>query len=207
MNITPEIVNRLIDVVSHGLIKGAGTPTPGNMCIEQAVAYACGLEFNDNPITCVTPEIATFKRNLNDLGFWLSNQNRAQGLLALGIAQLGSKDVIIDDVFRNAMFDKINTDVMTKRLDYIPIEKRIKEHEKLKQFLLGKPTFKDCRQKFKEYYYDYHYDYHYYNYYNFYYYNYLTPEQKHQDTLLIAKTGLDVLKELKSPGCEFLHLI
>ena len=63
------------------------------MCVEAAVCAALGLPHNDDP-GCVTESVRTFKIRFNDSSGWASPASRAYHLRALGIAQLGSKDVV-----------------------------------------------------------------------------------------------------------------
>ena len=92
--ITKELAQKVKETVSHGLVKGLGKPKLGQMCVEAAVNYACGLPHGDNP-SCVGSAVRLFKIRLNDAK-WSSNDARAKGMLKIAIAQLGSN--IIDQV-------------------------------------------------------------------------------------------------------------
>ena len=92
--ITKELAQKVKETVSHGLVKGLGKPKLGQMCVEAAVNYACGLPHGDNP-SCVGKAVRSFKIRLNDAK-WSSNDARAIGMLKIAIAQLGSN--IIDQV-------------------------------------------------------------------------------------------------------------
>jgi hypothetical protein len=47
--INEELALKVKEVVSHGLCSGLGKPEPGKMCVEAAVNYACGFEHGDEP--------------------------------------------------------------------------------------------------------------------------------------------------------------
>lgn len=88
--VTEKLVNKLSEVISHGLTCGLGNPKPGQMCVEAAVCYALGEDHGDEP-SCVDYSVSNFKICLNDREEWRSNKNRADGLLRVAIAQLGTK--------------------------------------------------------------------------------------------------------------------
>jgi hypothetical protein len=85
------IAKRLIEIVPCGLSKGLGVPKLGHMCVEAAVCYAMGMPHDDSP-DCVGDAVRRAKIFLNDSN-WSSDQARADGLLKISIAQLGSKDI------------------------------------------------------------------------------------------------------------------
>jgi hypothetical protein len=90
IEITKDVVTKLLEVVDAGLVDGMGKPVPGQMCVEAAVCYALGLPHSDNP-QCVAPSLRSLKIRLNDSA-WSSNAARAKGLRRLAVIQLGSKD-------------------------------------------------------------------------------------------------------------------
>ena len=65
MEITKEIAIKVRDTVDAGLVRGKGIPIPGSMCVEAAVCFAMGLPHSDEP-TCVSPAIRALKIRLND---------------------------------------------------------------------------------------------------------------------------------------------
>jgi len=79
---------RITEVVSHGLIAGVGNPVPGQLCLEAAICLALGLPHGDQP-PCVAGEDRRFAIGLNDAP-WSSPAARAEGMLPLGLAQLGT---------------------------------------------------------------------------------------------------------------------
>ena len=89
MQITQEVVTKLLSVVDVGLVSGMGNPIPGQMCVEAAVCYSLGLPHGDDP-QCVAPSLRSLKIKLND-SRWSSTQARAKGLRRLAVIQLGSK--------------------------------------------------------------------------------------------------------------------
>ena len=98
MNITEQHAKKLLELTNPGLCNGAGDGTPGNMCVEQAVALTFGEPLNDTP-TCVDGDVQRFSIMINDLGGWPSNAIRAKTMRRFAIAQLGSAGVIDGKVF------------------------------------------------------------------------------------------------------------
>lgn len=89
-------VSRFDAILARGLSAGLGD-RDGQMCIEAAVCAALDLPHGDNP-PCVSPAVRAFKIILNDAN-WSTPAARANGLRALGIAQVGSVGVISDSEF------------------------------------------------------------------------------------------------------------
>ena len=99
MNITKTKAKNVLKIVRAGLRKGGnGDPTPGNMCVEQAVCIGLGLPFSDNP-ECVDSVYRSFKIRLNDAN-WSSNKTRAKGMERSALVQLGSKGTIDSEALR-----------------------------------------------------------------------------------------------------------
>ena len=97
MKITKTICKKVLKVVDAGLCSGKGKPVPGEMCVEEAVTFALGEEFSDEP-SCVSPVLRSFKIALNDK-YWSSKKARAEGLRRIAIAQLGTKDTLDEKEF------------------------------------------------------------------------------------------------------------
>ena len=97
MQITLEIATKVRDTVAAGLVKGAGNPVPGQMCVEAAVCYALGLPHGDDP-QCVARSLRSLKIAINDAQ-WSSPQARAHGLRKLALLQLGSAGAMDDRDF------------------------------------------------------------------------------------------------------------
>ena len=97
MQITKEIASKVLETVDAGLVKGLGQPIPGRMCVEAAVCFALGLPHSDEP-SCVSPAIRALKIRLND-SEWSSDEARAKGMRRLALVQLGSAGVIDDNDF------------------------------------------------------------------------------------------------------------
>src|SRR5208282_1538677 len=103
--ITEVIARKVLDTVDAGLVKGAGNPVPGQMCVEAAVCYALGLPHGDNP-KCVAPALRALKIRLNDSN-WSSPASRASGMRRLAVAQLGSAGVLDEKEFANRVIDYV----------------------------------------------------------------------------------------------------
>ena len=88
MKLTQDQAQAILDTVDAGLVCGLGKREPGKMCVEAAVCYALGLPHSDDP-GCVGAAVRAFKIRLND-SFWSSGEARARGLRKLAIAQIGS---------------------------------------------------------------------------------------------------------------------
>ncbi len=62
---------RITEVVSHGLIRGKGSPVPGELCLEAAICLALGLPHGDAP-PCVAEPDRQFAIGLNDADWSLT---------------------------------------------------------------------------------------------------------------------------------------
>lgn len=94
IEITRELAAKVLNVVDAGLSIGRGRSEPGHMCVEAAVCFALGLPHSDKP-PCVAAVVRDIKVHINDCGGWESGSRRAAGLRRLAIAQLGSVDIDI----------------------------------------------------------------------------------------------------------------
>jgi hypothetical protein len=103
----PTIANarKVIEVVSEGLSCGIGERIPGRMCVEAAVCYAMGEPHSDRP-KCVGELVRNSKIALNDGGKWKDKNDRADGLLRVAIAQLGSNKIDQTE-YGNLLIEKI----------------------------------------------------------------------------------------------------
>lgn len=222
MQITKEIVDKLMSLLDFGLVKGAGNGmTDNTFCVEQAVSIAIGEPLNDNPISCVSEVVAVCKRNLNDCN-WSSNTARAEGMRKLAIAQLGSNVLDSHEFSQRLILNsakRLLTYVIQKYYDNTKNEKLLEWKLKFESLTKIDP---DLWSEFYDYYnyncfngdyfnnyynyfndYNHFYDCCYYNHFNScYHYNYFGDEY----LLLVADVILQTLIELKSPGCEWLHL-
>ena len=86
-----EFVSKFDEIVARGFSCGLGV-RGGQMCVEAAVCAALDLPHGDYP-ECVEPAVRLFKVKLNDSN-WTTRRARAEGLRDLGIAQVGSKGVV-----------------------------------------------------------------------------------------------------------------
>ncbi len=100
----PTIIPKFDAILKRGLCAGVGKPD-GQMCIEAAITQAMGLPFNDQP-ECVAPVVRAYKIRLNDAYGWASPQSRAVALRNLGIAQLGSKGLVDEQEFVKRLAEK-----------------------------------------------------------------------------------------------------
>lgn len=98
-----EIIPKFDAILERGLCKGVGKPDD-QMCIEAAICTALGLPFGDNPI-CVARTVRSYKIAINDK-IWSSPQARAKALRDIGIAQIGSKDTVNDEEFIRRLSQK-----------------------------------------------------------------------------------------------------
>ena len=103
IEITKDVVTKLLTVVDAGLSSGMGDPIPGQMCVEAAVCYALDLPHGDDP-QCVAPTLRSLKIRLND-SIWSSKAARAKGLRRLAVMQLGSKDNLDEGEFAKRLAD------------------------------------------------------------------------------------------------------
>lgn len=83
----PTLIPKFDAILSRGLCSGVGDRN-GQMCIEAAICAVLDLPHGDNP-SCVSTAVRNYKIALNDSN-WSSPAARADGLRALGIAQIGS---------------------------------------------------------------------------------------------------------------------
>lgn len=185
---TIQHARKILDLLKHGLTSGLGEQKPGEMCVEAAVCFAFGLPRGDNP-PCVGSAVRDYKVRLNDCG-WPSNQDRANGMRALALAQLGSNE--LDQMtFGKLMFlrgiQRILPFVWRKESE------RITDAVKKSEMLawcerMEKVEDFDSAMELAKGAYAYAYAY------------------RHELLKLTAQVGVEVLIEMKSPGCKWLYL-
>lgn len=181
VTINKNLANKINTLLSHGLCLGLGSPEPGKMCVEAAVNYACGFDHGDDPV-CVGKAMRAFKIILNDSP-WSSNKARANGMRKIAIAQLGS-DKIDQVVFAEKIVLKNINIVLAKLFSDLGFEKEAKACAKAK-------TLKeaiDAAAKSAEYDAEAAAEY---------------AETADKYLIMSADICFDVLKEMKSQGCEF----
>ncbi len=208
LKITTPLIKKLLCTVDAGLVNGLGTPEPGKMCVEAAVCYALGLPHNDKP-ACVGVAVRAFKIRLNDCP-WPSDADRAKGMRKLAVAQLGSENI------DQREFTRLVAEKTIRRVVPIALRSAVKlnpehaselesaaqrcEKEGTRESALDARKLAraanaayaadaaaatsaayaadaDARKK-----------------------------ARHEVYLLAAQIGLEALRELKSPGCEWLYL-
>jgi len=197
--INQNLVNKIHSFLDKGVTPGLSKdPKPGSMCLEQIVSYALEEEINDKP-SCVGKQVRWFVVSLNDCD-WSSPSARAEGIRDLAIAQLGS-DSLNQDEFR----DKLRFAVITKLLPSMfrdlgeeKWEKEIKSLEKVKVLEEARKAARDALSNI--------------NYYNSPYtdcnfINYAADVTKTGDKYfkMAAHLVIEVLKDMKSSGCQFLN--
>ena len=196
--INEENINEALRLCSFGLVKGLGTGEPGDMCIEHIICQVFEGRKGDNP-SCVSNEFNKAKISLNECN-WSSNKARAEGMKYLLVAQIGSNaldDKIVREHLRFLSAKKILPYIIQKHYDSL-----FTKDEKL---LVYKSRFESLTKLddklWKEFYNNYYNSY----YYNNYYYNYYYKGDEF--LLLIADTILQCMKDLNSPGCQYLYLV
>jgi hypothetical protein len=88
IEVTDEHRAKLKEYVSKGLISGGLGREPGSLCIESAICLAFGEPHGDRP-SCVAQADRDLSIRLNDAA-WPTAQDRADALLPIGLAQLGT---------------------------------------------------------------------------------------------------------------------
>jgi hypothetical protein len=220
--ITPTIehARKLRDLMrEHGIVKGLGEPTPGKMCIEALVCHVLGLPHGDKP-ECVGKEVNKFKIGLNDKP-WSFPTTRARGMERLGIAQLGS-DTINQEEFKGALWlafgQKISPLIFRYYATKVANSQFLLDHANVMEKVTTSSEAKSKQKKFThdygygytyDYGYDYDYDYDYdcaYAYGYGYTYDYGYGYGYDVWFTKVADVAVQVLKDLKSPGCEWLWI-
>lgn len=202
IDINKELATKVLQTVDFGLSCGLGTPEPGQMCIEAAVNFAMGLPHGDNP-SCVGGAVRSFKIALNDAP-WSSKEARAKGLRKIAIAQLGSNT--IDQIeFARRMAIKnaqVVLPVLFRKLEMEEVAKKLEAADDLDKVIdAAKYAAKSAKSaaesaesaaesaKYAA--------------------KYAAESAKYDPDFffkLSAGVCLQVLVEMKSPGCEFLYL-
>lgn len=83
-----EVASRLREIIPQGLVGGVGRGEPGSLCVEAAISFALGEPHGDKP-SCVAAADRAFAIRINDAA-WSSKAARAEALLPLALAQLGT---------------------------------------------------------------------------------------------------------------------
>lgn len=84
-----EIREKAAAIIKAGLVVGSGHPIPGHTCLESAIALAMGGPFDDKP-GCVADPDREYGIAMNDAP-WRSKRSRAEALLPLAMAQIGTR--------------------------------------------------------------------------------------------------------------------
>lgn len=188
--ISLDIARKVIEIVDAGLVKGKGIQEPGKMCVEAAVCFAFGLPHSDNP-PCVGTTVREFKIRLNDSN-WSNNAARTAGLRKLAIAQLGS-DTIDQDEFALRLSEQCIRQIVPIALratGKLNPEFAARLETAAVRCEQGGPyeasiQARDVARKAA----------------------YAAYAAARDHVLnIVAEIGLQVLIDLKSPGCKYLHL-
>ena len=137
-----EIIPKFDEILSRGLCRGIGT-LDGQMCIEAAVCASMDLPFGDEP-ECVATSVRSYKIRINDAK-WESAYTRAKALRDIGIAQIGSKNIIDDDEFVKRLSTKtIQTLIVHLFRNHTLLKKNLRLQE-LIDTCEKEPTCINCR--------------------------------------------------------------
>lgn len=179
---------KIIDLLKHGLVNGLGKPEPGKMCVEAAVCYAMGLPHGDNP-PCVGEAVRAFKIQLNDCR-WPGKMERAEGMKELAIAQLGS-DALDQMAFGKLMYlrgvQQILPFIWRKEMERIENAERKAKMLAIIEQMEAETTFEEAEKVAKSA-------------------SASASAYRHELLKLIARVGVEALKEMKSPGVKWLNL-
>jgi len=138
--INQNLVNSIHCLLDKGVTPGLSKdPKPGEMCLEQAVSYALGEEVTDKP-SCVGEKVRYFVTRLNDQE-WSSPFARAEGMRELSIAQLGS-----NSLNQKEFLDKLFFKVLTKMLPAMFRELGEEKWEEQIKSLEGAKSLKKARK-------------------------------------------------------------
>ena len=129
--INESTVSSLLSVVDHGLVRGLGSPVPGQMCVEAAVCYSLGLPHGDDPL-CVASSLRQFKIRINDAN-WSSNAARAKGLRRLAVAQLGTKFTLNEQEFTKRVVIMLVKTTLVDIIDGETLKNQCRSVETLKE--------------------------------------------------------------------------
>ncbi len=226
---TLKIAQKVLETVDKGLVKGLGMQVPGKMCIEAAVCFAFGLPHNDKP-PCVGKTVRDFKIALNDCD-WPTDADRTKGMRELSVAQLGSDTIdqkkflekvgfkciknILPVILENSLNEDKDHKYFKEKINAEELVAVIKELRALKSYKKAKVV---ADKAWKIYYASASASASAYAsayasasasaYASAYVYAYAKKNPIfHLKILnLTAQAGLEALKELKSPGCKWLHL-
>jgi len=203
--INQKLVNKINSLLDKGITYGLSEDRKlRKMCLEQVISYALGEGFTDEP-SYVGKQVRRFVICLNDQ-FWSSASARAEGMRKLAIAQLGS-----DSLDQKEFRDKLLFAVITKMLPAMFRDLGEEKWEKEIKSLEGAKDLKEARDAAAAY--------HVYAYTAV----HAAANAVAADDAAVAadaaadatKTGdkyrsmiahlaVEVLKDMKSPGCQFI---
>lgn len=226
IKLNKQIARKVLETVDAGLVRGTGSPEPGKMCVEAAVCYALGLPHGDEP-PCVGSAVRAFKIKLNDCP-WPSIEARAKGMRELAIAQLGSDTLdqmefgklmllrgtqtLLPFVWRKEAERNNNWAHKTKMLEFCDKMETVRTFEEARTITRSAFAFAYNYASVS-----FAFAYNYASAFDFAYacasafayafaHDYASACFNHELLQLTAKVGVEVLKEMKSPGCKWLDL-
>lgn len=90
---TKPLARKLLNLIDAGLTRGIGHARPGEMCIMACFNHVLGRQHGDNGLQdCVGAAVRSFDIALNDSD-WSSKAARAQGMRRESIAKIGSNQI------------------------------------------------------------------------------------------------------------------
>ena len=199
--VNAEIAQKVIDAVRPGLVKGMGEPIPGQMCVEAAVCFAYGLPHSDEP-PCVGVSVRSLKIALND-SKWTSNQSRAKGMLRLSVAQLGSDQIDHQEEFNKIVQKMVIQKFLPLILRHVGLNKeadRCEAEGSVKSAGAARGAAYAARDA------AYAAAYYAAAYYAAYAIRYIASELGEHILHDFAEEVVQILIQMKSPGCEYLYL-
>lgn len=144
VKIDRKLAKKVLDIVDKGLVSGIGNPVPGECCVEAAVCLAMGLPHGDEP-ECVAPALRALKITLNDAA-WSSNDARAKGLRRLALAQLGSKGALDETEFARRVAEQTIRITVSRALHFAANAHPQEEH-KIKLRAAAEACFKNGKKE------------------------------------------------------------
>jgi len=187
MELTKEIAIKVKETVECGLSSGIGNRIPGEMCVEAAVCYAYDLPHGDNP-PCVGSAVRSFKIKLNDSN-WSSNKARGKGMLKISISQLNSNVIDQREFSRRIIIKIVNHIISSLAAKYAPeLEEKLKIVTEISEIVT---LCRELQQKVAAYAAA----------------AYAKSFKKDEILTKTADLCLEVLIEMKSPGCKYLYLL
>jgi len=217
--INQQLVNKIHCLLDKGVTPGISKdPKPGKMCLEQVISYALGEEITDRP-SCVGVQVREFVIALNDKD-WSSPSARAEGMRELSIAQLGSNfldreefvgkfSFVVITKMLPSMFKDLGEERWEKQINSLEKAKDLEEARKAAYAAAGAfaHSYFACDSACASAYYAYLYATSAYAAVAFASASFCAARATNTGDKylkMVAHLVVEVLKEMKSPGCDFL---